>query len=129
MSLSADLSRFSSMGDLLLEEQDAGLELVGPAGPGDFGVAELALQRREQVHRIASPVGTRDLSFLLAEKDRELGDEVGVEPLAFPGKLLGTDEDQVGEVDVAQPGAEGQDVVDPILGVERVAAMAASPLV
>ena len=45
-----------------------------------------------------------------------------------PGKLLGTDEDEVGEVDVAQPAAEGQDVIDPVFGIERVAGHCGQPL-
>ena len=36
-----------------------------PAGAGDFGVIELALEGREQIDGIAAPVGQRDLAFLL----------------------------------------------------------------
>src|SRR6185437_7053495 len=59
--------------DPLLEQRDAGLGLVGAAGARHLGVAELALERREEVERVAAPVGTRDLAFLLGEEDRELG--------------------------------------------------------
>ena len=53
--------------DLLLEEQHAGLEPVGPSRPGDLGVPELPLEGREQVHRVAPAVGPGDLPLLLAE--------------------------------------------------------------
>ena len=119
-SLSAALRRFSSMAIRCSRSSDAGLELVGPPRAGDLGVAELALEGREEVHRVAPAVGPGDLAFLLAEKDRELGDEVGVDPPPFADELLGADEDQVGEIDVAQPGAKGQDVVAPVFGIERV---------
>ena len=67
------------LGDPLLEQGDAGLGLVGAAGAGDLGVAELALEGREEVERVAAPVGPGDLPFLLAEEDGILGLEVGVE--------------------------------------------------
>ena len=68
--------------DPLFEHGDAGLGLVGAAGAGHLGVAELALEGREQVERVAAPVGAGDLAFLLAEEDRELGLELGVQPAA-----------------------------------------------
>src|SRR5579885_1058994 len=55
------------LGVLLLEEQHAGLALVGAPRPGDLGIAELPLECREEVHRVAAPVGPGDLPLLLAE--------------------------------------------------------------
>ena len=58
------------LGDALLQQGDAGLGLVGAAGAGDLGVAELALEGGEQVERVAAPVGAGDLALLLAEEGR-----------------------------------------------------------
>ena len=55
-------------GDALFQQGDPGLGLVGPAGAGDLGVAELALEGREEVEGVAAPVGPGDLPLLLAEE-------------------------------------------------------------
>ena len=78
-----DLEAVFELGDSLFEKQDARFELVGPARAGNFRVAELALECREEVERIAAAVGPGDLAFLLAEEGRKLGDELGVEPAAL----------------------------------------------
>ncbi len=72
--------------DALFEQGDAGLGLVGPAWAGDLGVAKLALKGREEVERVAAPVGPRDLAFLLTEKDRELGLKIGIQALRSSAK-------------------------------------------
>ena len=78
-----ELEAVLELGDLLLEQEDAGLGLVGAAGAGDLGIAELPLEGREQVHRVAAAVGPGDLALLLAEERGVLGLEVGVRLLAF----------------------------------------------
>src|SRR5208283_5189553 len=62
-----ELDAVLKLGDLLLEQEDAGFELVGAAESRDLGIAKLALQCREQIHRVAAAVGPGDLAFPLAE--------------------------------------------------------------
>src|SRR5271165_4292287 len=63
-----ELDAVLELGDLLLEQEDAGFELVGAAESRDLGITKLALECREKVHRVAAAVGPGDLAFPLAEK-------------------------------------------------------------
>ena len=94
------------LGHPLFQQGDPGLGLVGPLGAGDLGVAKLALERGEEVEGVSASVGPSDLPLLLAEEGGELGVIVGVS-FAAVGHVVGRpDEDQVGEIDVAEPGAK-----------------------
>src|SRR5208337_5284810 len=115
-----ELDAVLELGDLLLEQEDAGFELVGAAESRDLGIIKLALECREKVHRVAAAVGPGDLAFPLAEKGRILGLELGVGLPAFLNEVRGSYEDQVGEIDIAQPGLKHEDVIAPVFGIERV---------
>ena len=114
-----ELDAVLKLGDLLLEQEDAGFDLVGAAESRDLGIAKLAVCA-ETIHRIAAAVGPGDLAFPLAEKGRILGLELGVGLPAFLNEVRGSYEDQVGEINVAQPGLKHEDVIVPVFGIERV---------
>ena len=122
------LMRFSSWAIFCSSSRTRASSSSGRRGR-DLGIAKLALECREQVHRVAAAVGPGDLAFPLAEEGRILGFEVGVGLAGVPDEVRGSHEDQVGKIDVAQPGLKHEDIIVPVFGIERVRAMAASPLV
>ena len=114
--------------DLLLQELDPRFEpfevaleaqqdhLLGRSllGTRHGGIAEVALQGREQKQRVLAAVGQGDLAFLLAEQDRFFR---AAAPL---GVVLAADVDHVGEVDQSDLPADGLDPLAPVVVVDRV---------
>ena len=104
-----ELEPVFELGDLLLEQEDAGFEFVGSAGARDLGSrADAGVPRTGTSDPGRGWLGRSFLPF--AEERRELGLEFGVGLPCVP-QIRGADEDQVGEVDVPQPGPEREDIV------------------
>src|SRR5262249_28823304 len=106
--------------DALFEQQDPRLRFIRTAGPRDLRVAELSLERREQVEGIAAPVGAGDLPLLLPEEHGEFRHVVRIAPPALGDEVGRPYVDQVREINISEPGTQGVDVLTPVIIVEGV---------
>ena len=88
-----ELEAVLELGNLLLEHQDAGLEPIGPAEARDLGVTKLALEGREEEHRVSAAVGPGDLPLALTEEASMLRDKIRIDLPSFANEVRRADED------------------------------------
>src|SRR5262249_30234686 len=95
------------------QKRNTRLGFVGPTGARHLRIAELPLECREEIERIAAAVRSSDLAFLLAEENGKSGLVFRISPTTLRNLERRAGKDQVCEIYVAQAGTEADDVVAP----------------